>query len=122
MTNILLITSEFTDTQLRQYLPDAVIDTGKDEHSIRRRIDQQGYDVIILEATIANVDAWGLLRYIRSVSDMPLMFIVHDGINDTLSALSLGADDCVTQNTNVHVLIARIRALLRRTGTASAQV
>lgn len=117
MIRILAITSDFRSKQFQQRLSNAVIETQSDEIRIRRFINTAHFDMIILDTTYPNVDGWALLRYIRSISDTPLMCIVNDGIDDVLSALTLGADDCVTHNININVMNARLGALLRRTAS-----
>lgn len=76
-------------------------------------------DLILLDLGLPGRDGFLLCRAIRKESKTPVIFVTsRDSSLDELKALSLGGDDYVTKPYNVPVLLARIRAVLRRGGTA----
>lgn len=74
-------------------------------------------DLILLDLGLPGRDGFLLCRAIRKESKTPIIFVTsRDSSMDELKALSLGGDDYVTKPYNVPVLLARIRAVLRRGG------
>lgn len=72
-------------------------------------------DLILLDLGLPGRDGFLLCRAIRRESKTPIIFVTsRDSSLDELKALSLGGDDYVTKPYNVPVLLARIRAVLRR--------
>ena len=62
-------------------------------------------------------DGISLCAEIRKTSRTPIIFVTsRDSAADELRALSLGGDDYITKPYNIPVLLARIRAVLRRAG------
>lgn len=75
-------------------------------------------DLVILDVMLPGIDGFELCRRIRKTSDLPIVFLTAK--NDTVDlvvGLESGGDDYVTKPFEVRVLIARIRALLRRANT-----
>jgi DNA-binding response OmpR family regulator len=73
-------------------------------------------DAIILDVAMPPPDGIEVCRRIRATSDVPiLMLTVHNTILDKVRALDLGADDYLTKPFDHLELLARLRALLRRT-------
>jgi DNA-binding response OmpR family regulator len=67
-------------------------------------------------------DGFAICKEIRKVSRAPIMFVTsRDNSLDELKALSLGGDDYITKPYNIPVLLARIKAVLRRSGEPAAQ-
>lgn len=74
-------------------------------------------DLILLDLGLPGRDGFLLCAEIRKHLDVPVIFVTsRDGAMDELRALSLGGDDYVTKPYNVPVLLARIKAVLRRRG------
>jgi DNA-binding response OmpR family regulator len=72
-------------------------------------------DVIILDVMLPGTDGFELCREIRKTSDVPILFLTaRTDTTDVIVGLESGADDYLTKPFEVKVLIARIRALLRR--------
>jgi two-component system, OmpR family, response regulator len=82
-------------------------------------------NVVILDLWLGHEDGLDMLREVRSHSDVPV--IITTGLRrdeiDRVVGLELGADDYVTKPFGVRELLARIRAVLRRTeaGRIAAQ-
>lgn len=74
-------------------------------------------DLILLDLGLPGRDGSNLCADIRKVSRIPIIFVTsRDSASDELRALSLGGDDYITKPYNIPVLLARIRAVLRRSG------
>jgi DNA-binding response OmpR family regulator len=76
------------------------------------------YDLLILDVMIPAPDGFAVCRELRkSGQRMPiLMLTARDAVEDRISGLDHGADDYLTKPFEFRELLARLRALLRRTG------
>ncbi|WP_067966590.1 response regulator transcription factor [Nocardiopsis trehalosi] len=74
-------------------------------------------DLILLDVLLPDVTGFDVCRRLRDAGDdVPVIYLTaRDTPSDTVTGLSLGGDDYVTKPFSVEALIARIRALLRRT-------
>lgn len=74
-------------------------------------------DLIILDVMMGEMSGWEAARLIRKESSVPLLFLTAriDDI-DQITGLEIGADDYITKPFSPRVVVARVRALLRRTG------
>ena len=73
-------------------------------------------DLIVLDLLLPELDGLDVCRLIRAESRVPIiMLTARTTDDDKLSGLDLGADDYVTKPFNPRELVARIRAVLRRT-------
>ncbi|MBO3747211.1 response regulator transcription factor [Streptosporangiaceae bacterium NEAU-GS5] len=74
-------------------------------------------DLVILDVMLPDIDGFEVLRQIRATDEqLPVIFLTaRDTVPDTVRGLTLGADDYVTKPFSVEALVARIRAVLRRT-------
>ena len=81
------------------------------------QVRQADPDLILLDLGLPGKDGMALCAAIRKTSQVPIIIVTsRDSANDELRALSLGGDDYVTKPYNIPVLLARIRAVLRRAG------
>ncbi len=72
--------------------------------------------LVVLDLMLPKLDGWQVCRRIRSESDVPIiMLTARDDDVDKIVGLELGADDYVTKPFNPRELVARIKAILRRT-------
>lgn len=73
-------------------------------------------DLIILDLMLPNIDGREVCRIIRKESDVPIIMLtaLSEEI-DQVTGLEIGADDYITKPFSPRALIARVRALLRRT-------
>jgi two-component system KDP operon response regulator KdpE len=72
-------------------------------------------DLIILDVMMPKMDGWTTCRRIREVSNVPIiMLTAKDRPQDIIRGLDEGADEYVTKPFEVEVLVARVRAVLRR--------
>ena len=74
-------------------------------------------DLVILDVMMPEMNGWEVARMIRAESQVPLLFLTArvDDI-DQITGLEIGADDYVTKPFSPRVVVARVRALLRRAG------
>jgi two-component system, OmpR family, alkaline phosphatase synthesis response regulator PhoP len=72
--------------------------------------------LVVLDLMLPKVDGWQVCRRIRADSDLPiLMLTARDDDVDKIVGLELGADDYMTKPYNPRELVARVKAILRRT-------
>jgi len=100
----------------RMHWPDCRVTVAPDGQEALDRFAAMGADLIILDVAMPPPDGFEVCRRIRAVSQVPiLMLTVRDGTADKVRALDLGADDYLTKPFDPLELLARLRALLRRT-------
>src|SRR3569833_1501108 len=78
--------------------------------------------LIVLDVMLPDLDGFEVCRRLRERGDeTPVIFLTaRDTPTDTVTGLTLGGDDYVTKPFSVDALVARTRAVLRRTGTGPA--
>ena len=101
------------------YTPFAVTDfTGIPEQAARNRPD-----LILLDIGLPGKDGFSLCAALRKTVPAPVIFVTsRDAGVDEVRALSLGGDDYITKPYSVPVLLARIKAVLRRSGAEPADL
>lgn len=84
------------------------------------QVQRGGADLVLLDAGLPGRDGFSLCADIQRALSVPVIFVTsRDSAMDELRALSLGADDYITKPYTIPVLLARIKAVLRRTGAAA---
>jgi DNA-binding response OmpR family regulator len=79
-------------------------------------VKRQQPDFVILDLMLPKIDGWEVCRHIRRSSDVPIiMLTAREDEVDRISGLTLGADDYVTKPFSPRELVARVKAILRRT-------
>ena len=82
------------------------------------RSDLQNTDLVVLDVMLPALSGFDVLKRIRQSSNLPvIMLTARDGDVDRIVGLEIGADDYVPKPVNPRELVARIRAVLRRTAT-----
>ena len=78
------------------------------------------YDAIILDVMLPKLDGWELLGRLRKRRKTPvLMLTARDTARDRVRGLDTGADDYLVKPFDLGELLARLRALIRRTTNTS---
>src|SRR3984957_17981204 len=74
-------------------------------------------DLIVLDVLLPDIDGFEVCQRLRSVAnDVPVIFLTaRDATADTVTGLTIGGDDYITKPFSVEALVARVRAVLRRT-------
>lgn len=73
-------------------------------------------DLVLLDIMLPQLDGWQVCREIRKQSEAPIiMLTAKDEVFDKVLGLELGADDYVTKPFDTKEIVARIKAVLRRT-------
>jgi DNA-binding response OmpR family regulator len=79
-------------------------------------------DIVVLDIGLPEMDGWTVLERIRELSEVPvLMLTAHGHESDKVRGLRSGADDYLTKPFGNAELIARVQALLRRSGGTETQ-
>ena len=78
-------------------------------------------DALVLDMMLPDFDGLEVMRRIRAEQpDVPVVFLTaKDGVRDRIQGLTAGGDDYVTKPFSLEEVIARLRALMRRSGAAS---
>jgi two-component system response regulator MprA len=99
------------------------VDTALDGQSGLNMVREIVPDLIILDWMLPGMDGLEVCRRLRAAGNIPiLMLTAKDTIQDRVQGLDAGADDYLVKPFELDELMARIRALLRRTQTERAQV
>lgn len=77
-------------------------------------------DAMVLDVMMPDLDGLQVLRRLRaSGDDVPVLFLTaKDAVGDRIAGLTAGGDDYVTKPFSLEEVVARLRALLRRAGSA----
>ena len=74
-------------------------------------------NLVLLDINLPIFDGYYICREVRKKSDIPIIIVTsRDSDMDELMSMNLGADDFVTKPYNTQILLARIAALLKRSG------
>ena len=86
-----------------------------------RKADTTRPDLIVLDVVLPDIDGFEVCRRLRATgNEVPVIFLTaRDTSSDTVTGLVIGADDYVTKPFSVEALVARVRALLRRTSRSA---
>lgn len=92
------------------------VDVARDGESADRALQDNPYDLAILDVGLPGIDGLEVLRRLRRRrSRVPVLVLsARDGVEDRVAGLDLGADDYLTKPFHLFELEARVRALIRR--------
>lgn len=97
-----------------------VVIAGNGEEAIAK-FESENPDLILLDVMMPKLDGWQVCRELRKKSECPIIMITAKGETfDKVLGLELGADDYVVKPFEPKEIIARIKAVMRRTGKASS--
>jgi two-component system alkaline phosphatase synthesis response regulator PhoP len=93
------------------------IDSATDGSAALQKILNNDPALVVLDLMLPGIDGWEVCRRVRAESDVPIiMLTARDDDIDKIVGLELGADDYLTKPFNPRELVARIKAILRRSG------
>ena len=122
MTDQLLVVDD--DPSLREVLGEYLSENGfavtsvPDGDQMWQQLERSRYDLVILDLMLPGDDGFTVCRELRSRSPIPIIMLTASGDEiDRIVGLEIGADDYVPKPFNPRELLARIKALLRRSRT-----
>jgi two-component system OmpR family response regulator len=124
-THILIVDDDFEIRQLlSRYLSEQgfQVTTAESGLKMNQALAKQAHDLVVLDVMLEDVSGLDLCRTLRSKSTTPIILLtaLKEDI-DRIVGLELGADDYVSKPFNPRELLARIRAVLRRSTQEQAQ-
>ncbi len=95
------------------------VETASNGQEALAKINRLHLDLLILDLMMPQVDGWEVCRRVRRDSEVPIIMLTARADDvDKIVGLELGADDYVTKPFNPRELVARVKAVLRRTSQA----
>src|SRR5438128_608877 len=126
MTTVLVVDDERQIAQIaRDYLEHAgfAVITATDGRDALARARASHPDLVVLDLGLPTIDGLDVAKTLRRESDVPIiMLTARVDESDRLIGLAVGADDYITKPFSPRELVARVRAVLRRTNTAGDEV
>jgi len=116
----LLVVDDDTElcTMLEEYLTSEGMEVVSinDGREVQDRLATETHDLIILDVMLPGMSGFEVLRALRTKHDTPVLMLTARGDDvDRIVGLEIGADDYLPKPFNPRELVARIRAILRRT-------
>jgi DNA-binding response OmpR family regulator len=100
-----------------------VVQAEPDGNSFEEIVESFRPDIAILDVMLPGRSGFDLAHYLRDKSDLPILFLTaKDAVSSRLAGFSAGADDYVIKPVVIEELLARLRALLRRSGRLETEV
>lgn len=88
----------------------------------RRLLERSAPDLLVLDIMMPGEDGLALCRHLRATSQLPIIFLTAAAEDaDRIVGLEMGADDYLTKPFNPRELLARIKAVLRRSRSLPSQ-
>jgi two-component system OmpR family response regulator len=94
------------------------VHTAADGREALRQAEATRPDLVVLDVMLPDLDGFSVTRRLRERGrDVPVLFLTaKDDVADRVAGLTIGGDDYVTKPFSLEEVVARIRAVLRRTG------
>jgi two-component system response regulator MprA len=99
------------------------VDLAGDGVEALQRLSHSPPDAMVLDLLMPEIDGLEVCRRLREAGDRTpvLVLTARDGVSDRVAGLDAGADDYLIKPFALEELLARLRALLRRTGSAEGE-
>ncbi len=125
MTRILIVDDDEHIRQLVSHVLSTAgfeVLTACDGEEALALLDEVSVSLAVLDIMMPRMDGWELCRRIRAMWDFPLLMLSAKGQTvDKVKGLELGGDDYLVKPFEAPELLARVRALLRRSGVEASQ-
>lgn len=109
------------DTELAEMLVEYLgregfdVDTAHDGKTALLKATSENYELLILDIMMPELNGFDVLRQLRNTSQIPVLMLTARGEDvDSIIGLEIGADDYLAKPCNPRVLVAHMRAILRR--------
>lgn len=97
------------------------VDTALTGTEALRKFGASTPDLVVLDLMLPEIDGWEVCRRIRKESNVPIIMLTARGDDvDKIVGLELGADDYMVKPFNPRELVARVKAILRRSAAPAA--
>lgn len=99
-----------------------VLEAGNGEEAMDIFYDEKDIALIILDVMMPKMDGWEVCREIRKNSKVPIiMLTARSDERDELLGFDLGVDEYISKPFSPKILVARVEAILRRTGQSNPE-
>ena len=100
-----------------------VVEAADGEEALNLFFEKNDIDLVILDVMMPKMDGWQVCREIREYSKIPIiMLTAKSDERDELLGFELGVDEYISKPFSPKILVARVEAILRRTGQAAAEL
>ena len=94
-----------------------VLEAQDGEEAVDTFYSTKGINLLVLDVMMPKMDGWEVVKEIRKVSKVPIiMLTAKDQEQDELLGFELGVDEYISKPFSPKILVARVEAILRRTG------
>jgi two-component system OmpR family response regulator len=99
------------------------VESAADGRSALATVRSFGPHLVVLDVMLPDLDGFEVQRRLRAHAEpVPVLFLTaRDSVEDRVHGLTLGGDDYLTKPFAIEELVARVRAILRRTGSGEQQ-
>ncbi|MFW5670305.1 MAG: response regulator transcription factor [Acetivibrio ethanolgignens] len=98
------------------------VDCAYDGEEALEAAKKKGYDIILLDVMLPKLNGFEVCQQVREFSDVPIIMLTAKGDDmDKILGLEYGADDYITKPFNILEVKARIKAIMRRSGTKQSR-
>ena len=99
-----------------------VLEAGDGEQAVDLFFEEKDIALIILDVMMPKMDGWEVCREVRKNSKVPIIMLTARGDErDELLGFDLGVDEYISKPFSPKILVARVEAILRRTGQTGAE-
>ena len=96
-----------------------VLEAGDGEEAVELFYNDKDIALILLDVMMPKMDGWQVVREIRQFSKVPIIMLTARGDErDELTGFQLGVDEYIAKPFSPKILVARVNAVLRRSGVA----
>ena len=100
-----------------------VAEAADGEEALALFFEQNDFDLVIFVVMMPKLDGWHVCREIRAYSKLPIiMLTAKSDERDELLGFELGVDEYISKPFSPKILVARVEAILRRTGQAASEM